>query len=661
MKKKWQKRLVKLVTKLGFGDKMKTGTLTADEQKQLFAEYEKEYSIAFQADREADDDDDDSDDDDTNILSPEDQISLASIFGPDKPKTKTEAVPALVKKVKEQEKTIGTLSKVPEPVIPAQTVKAEQTPAKVKAITLGIAPHTSSHLFGIEDKIFARGRWDTELMVSRTPMVSKLNLSRKKEFKNILNDYSQKLMERAGALEKDNLLGSLDFKKMIAGESAIDYSDLFGKAGEYIVRRTDLILAYIRTLPSVDSIFPMVSNIQNKEIAPGANFGELSQGYRAGKIFKGNVAFTAEIYSVVDVMFKFLFKDLIKLEKQYIGYLNREGSNVIKWTFIEWIMVHFGTILRNEQNMRRVTGVRVPQQDVVANPAMLAADGIYRALDRVEKDLKIYPNHDYRIYDETTIVNYFEAIWDFYTQVIPSMDGYKLYANLKHRSWYIRNFRDKYGRDSDFSGVTPESVIDVDANIVWVPNMQPNNYKIMITIPGNAENYEDKPFEMLAFYFERDWEEIGVMSRWKEGAGFQQAGIQYKTPAELVASEYASQWIFTNYPASTLAPDATIVNARLNILFETAANTADTEITDIQNMNINNVIRIVCGSMTNATTITKGGKFANITSDWEPAAVGDYIELYAELEDYTEVVDNENVTMTRPTGNYLELERKITA
>jgi hypothetical protein len=91
---------------------------------------------------------------------------------------------------------------------------------------------------------------------------------------------------------------------MVSGESTVDYSDLMDKAGEYIVRRQDLILAYLRNLPSVTNIFPKVSNIQNKEVAPGANFGELSQGYRSGRIFKGNVAFTAEIYSVVDVMFK---------------------------------------------------------------------------------------------------------------------------------------------------------------------------------------------------------------------------------------------------------------------------------------------------------------------------------------------------------------------
>lgn len=655
--KKWQKRLMQLVNKLGFGTKMEAGQLTADEQKQLFAEYEATYKVSFAADKEADEDDDEQD---PNVLSPEEQQQLASIFGGEKtPKTAKEAVPALTDKVKEQEKQIETLGKNPETKEPIEVVKATEDTKRIVAITLGHVAHTQAHLFGIEDPLFARGKWYNEITVSRKSAGENLTDEDKDDFQKSFKTFSQQVIARSRELEKNNMLGLLDFDKLVAGESHIDYSDLFGKAGEYIVRRTDLILAYLRSLPTVDHVFPMRSNIQNKEIAPGANFGELSQGYRKGEIYKGNVNFTAEIYSVTDVMFKYLFEDLIKLEKQYIGYLNKEGSNVIKWTFIEWIMTHFGEILHNERNMRRVIGVHVPDQDVVSNPAMFAADGGLRAIERVEEELKVYPNPEYRVYDETTIVEYFENFWDFYSQVIPSMIGYKLHANLKHRPWYIRNFRKIYSKDTDFRGVTPETINDVDANIVWIPNMPMNNYKVFITKPGNVENHEDKPNEMMAFYFERVWEFVRVMSRWKEGSGLQIAGIQYKTLQELIDSEYFNQWIFTNFPATELDPGATTIDARKNYLFLTGKNAAATALADIQKFRIDTVYKIVCGDMDNPTTIAKGGKFAKISEAWTPKAVGDYIKLYAELEDYTEKIDGENVKLTRPTGNFLELERKV--
>ena len=183
-----------------------------------------------------------------------------------------------------------------------------------------------------------------------------------------------------------------------------------------------------------------------------------------------------------------------------------------------------------------------------------------------------------------------------------------------------------------------------------------------ITTPGNVELYEDKPNEMHMFDFEQDFEDITVRSRWKEGSGLLMAGIQYKTLALLTSSGRENQYIFTNYPVSVLAADATKVNGRINSTFETAENTAATAITDIENASIETVYKIVCGNAgANKTTIAKSGKFAKIASAWTPANVGDYIKLYAELEDYTETIDGETVKKTRATGNFLELERKAYA
>ena len=657
--KKWQKRLMEAANSLSFVSKMESGSLTADEQKKLFAKYEEIHGVSFQADKEADEDLPKEE----PTLSTEAQKELASIFGDKAPKTQPEVVNTVKEQqttIENQKKDIDALKKEPEVKTPVAVVgvDANMSAAKTMAIVRGHVPHIATHLFGIEDPMFARGRWYNELTANLKPVAAEISLEERHQFKEVVNSFAKQLVQRSSEIHKLNMEGLLDYKQLISGQGVIDYSDLFGKAGEYIVRRTDLILAYFRTLPDVNHIFPLVSNIQNKEIAPGASFGELSQGYRAGKIFKGSVLFTAEIYSVVDVMFKFLFKDLIKLEKQYIGYMNREGSNVIKWTFIEWIMVYFGEQLRNEQNRRRIIGTRTPQQNVVANPAMLAADGGYRAIERVEEELKVQPNKEFGLYSEATTVDYYESFWDWVSQILDSMAGYKLYANAKHRPWYIRGFRKKYGKDTDFTGVSSSELNDVDANIVWVPNMPKNNFKVFITFPGNVENYEDKPNEMLGFYFERDWEEIGVMSRWKEGSGLQQAGIQFKTIEELKKSEHEFHWIFTNLPATKLEADQSIIDGKQNTLFLTGENTQAVSITDIANFDKNFVYKVVCGSTENATTIEKAGKFAKISEKWEPKKEGDYIKFYAELEDYEDTIDGETVTLTRPTGNFLELERR---
>ena len=144
-----------------------------------------------------------------------------------------------------------------------------------------------------------------------------------------------------------------------------------------------------------------------------------------------------------------------------------------------------------------------------------------------------------------------------------------------------------------------------------------------------------------------------------EGSVVQKAGVQYKTVDELTASGRKNQWLFTNFPVTELAPDATTVDGSLNTEYKTGANTAAAALTDITKASEEVVYKIVCGSMTNATKITKAGKFAKITADFIPAAVGDYIKVYAELEDYDVTVEGSTYKATRPTGNFLELERSV--
>lgn len=672
-----KEKLTQIVVALALTTKAaKKGGLTNEDWKNIQKSYKETFGVDLEADVQAS-----AKPENQEAISPELRSKVEGILNDEDPQLTdtagdqgtggtteasrqfdiTGALTGLTNKIEAQNAVISKLAEKPELGNATETANINQN--AMTARVLGKTAHTAGHIFGIEAPFFAKGKWWNDITASKKQIeLQDVDNASKQSFMEEFTSYIDGFKKRTAYLSENNMLGSMNFNKMISGESHIDYSDLLGKAGEYVVRRQDLILAYLRSLPSVESIFPLVSNIQNKEIAPGANFGELSQGYRSGKVFKGNVAFTAEIYSVTDVMFKFQFSDMIKLEKQYIGFLNREGSSVIKWTFIEWVIIHFGKILFNEQQRRRVVGVRVPQQNVVSNPAVFGADGALRAIERVEEELKVLPFVDLKVYTDVTILEYLENFYGKVEEILPNMEGVMMYCNAKHRRWYQALYRAKYGKDGDFT-VNKDQLIDTlsPSNIIWVPNMDNNCYKVWMTVPGNVENYEDKPQEMTLFYFERDFENILVMSRWKEGSGLQMAGVKYATPALLEASQRADQWIFTNYPVTVLDADATTIDGKVNSLFLTSVNTVATVITDITNASIEKVYKVICGGTANATTITKADNFSKIAADWVPTAVGDYIKLYAELENYEVIVDGETVIKTRATGKFLELERKVTA
>lgn len=669
--KKWQKRFIAVAKALGLIAKVKDGNLSADEQKQIFAEYENKYNVTFQSDKEADEDDDDPAVQDF-VLSADEQTEIANLIndeggdddddeGEKTPKTGKEANAVMKKTIIEQKKTIKKLAETPESDAPVTVISAgEANDSKVMAVVMGHTPHSATHLFGNECDFMSLGKWWNRLTSTRKEVrLEDLSDEDKNAFKKEFNAYTQSLINRSNHLSKTNSLGLLDYQKMISGTNPfVDYSDLDKNFGEYTVRRQDIILAFFRSIPSVASIFPVQSNVRNKEVVPTVQFGELSQGYRKGRIFKGNVKFASEIYWVNDVMFKYEFDDMIALQKRYVMDLSK-GSSVFQWTFIEWCVMWFGKQLFNEQQRRRVIGTRVPQQNVVANSAMLAADGALRAIQRAEEELKVLP-FDFGTYTEASIVDYAENFWDEIDSILPNMEDMRLYINLKHRKWYLRAFRQKYGTDTDFAGVK-DSVIDVNPEqIIWVPNMPNNCYKMWITSPGNVENLEYVPNEMLGFKFKEDFESVTAQSRWMEGSVVQKVGVQYKTPAELVASGRQNQWLFTNFAGTKLDPNVTTIDGSLNSEYQTGENTEATTLTDITNLSEEVVYKIICGSMTNATKITKSGKFAKISADWTPGAVGDYIKLYAELEDYDVTIDGETYKATRPTGNFLELERRVT-
>jgi hypothetical protein len=577
------------------------------------------------------------------------------------PTTVEEASQSFVSAMNAATRTIQNLAAQPEPSTPIAVVAGAGTgmTSQVFAIVMGHSAHTSTHLFGIENDYFKRGSWWNELVVTGQGKTDYRDQDAT-EFRAAFNNYAKDFKARCIELASSNQIGLLDYDKMIKGESFLDYSRMNSKLGEYIVRRMDTIIAYLRTLKSVASIFPVVSNVQNKMTAPTAFFEELSQSYKPGHYFKGAVNFDGEIYHVDDVMFKFFFDDPKQLEKEYIGYMNREGSNPMKWTLFEWCIVHFGTLLFNEQQRRRVVGVKVPRQGDFPQPAMLAADGALRAIQRSEEELKVLPFKDLKQYDRSMIVDYVETFYEEVMAIVPNMVGYFIFANEKHKPWYVKGFREKYGKDNDFTGPR-ENVADLSpVNIIWVPNMAMNDYKMWITSARNVENYEDKPNEMYGFYFQQDLEQLIMASWWKEGSGVLAPGVQFKTLADLEKSGHRLQWLFTNYAVVSLDPDTTVIDGLAGYEIETVNNTDDTVITDIENASVERVYKVICGSMENKTTIEKSGKFAEIASAWTPAAVGDYIKLYAELKQDTQTINGKTRTVVVPTGNFLELERRVT-
>ena len=567
--KKWILNLSALFKTLGFSkEKIETG-LSAEEWKQVRESYLETYGTSLESDKALNEDVPQHEPEALNLTA-EEKAALAQALG-----VKQEEVPADARLAAQKAAEVAAqnaaeakrlaeekarLADIPEEEMPADRVRAQH----VQPIN---TPHTKGYLFGVEHDYFSRKKWYNELMANPAHTLVQIGDSEADTFSKDFKAQTRALRDRLQEHRINGTYDQLDFMAQANGTIDFTTGDTALDALGYTVRRTDLVLAYFKSLPSVRNIFPVRSNVQNNEVAVSGIIGELSQGYRKGRIFKGSMEFQTDTYHVDDLMFKFNFEDLIELEKQYIGYLNKDHSAIIKWTFIEWVMVHYGEQLLKEQNERNIIGARVPQQDVTANPSNFAADGVLTALMRAYSQKRIMPFVEIGAYNAGSMLSTVEAFADRVQEVAGSLaDNLKFYLNARHKRWYIRAYREKYGQDADFTG-SNATLVDLDpSKIVWVPNMRQNDYFIWAAEPGNIELLEDKPGEMLAFSWKEELEGVAVVSRWKEGAHVQKAGVAFPTIAELEADNFKHQFVFINFPIGDTVGSSSLVSASASMV-----------------------------------------------------------------------------------------------
>lgn len=657
----WQKNVAAILKAMGISrEKVAAGNISAEEWKQIEEAYKTTHGKTLAEDKEAGEeaepDPAEPEAAAATQLSDEERTAIADMLGIEpaqvaqKPAAAAQQAAQAAQAARQQAEQMAHQPEVKKPVVEAG----------MKRVNLFGGAHTAEYLFGIEHPLYARNKQYNQL--TGTSIVGRISSSDVQAASKDFLEMAQIVSERYAQLREAGALASLTMASL-HGEGQINMVPPTSELGEYVVRRTDAIIAYFKEVPSVrGTFFPVHSNVQNAEVAISAIVGELSQGYRAGRIFKGGMSFAPDKYKVDDLMFKFNFADLVRLEKEYIGWLNRnEGSAIVKWTFIEWVLVHYGTQLIKEQSIRNVIGVRVPQQNVKANPSNLSADGALRAITRAIRQNRVLPFDSIGTYDADTMLDTVEAFADEVAKAHGGLDDMKIYLNKRHQRWYIRAYREKYGKDADFTGANAQ-LVDLDpASLVWLPNMKENDFIMFAMEPGSIELLEDKPGEMLAFDFTPEFEGVAVKSRWKEGAHAVKAGAPFKTVAELEADNYEHQFLFVNNPASALTIAAT-VNLSGNTLFtisQAAGESPATAITTANGVATDRVITLVASAA--GVELKKSGAFSKIDSDFVAGAKGDYIEVYPELEDATVTIDGESVTITRPTGKLLELGRKVTA
>lgn len=516
--------------------------------------------------------------------------------------------------------TIEKLSKQGAEVKPVATVAA--TPSVT-------GMHTKEYAFGIQNPFFAASRRYNSILINGR-IDGNPSADDRMAFKADAISYSEKLFERYRELRASGKLNLLKQAKVDISQLS---SDTEIGTRQFTIRQ-DMVIARIVSYPSLAGLFNTVSNVQSGQVITNVLFDEVSQAYQSGEVYKGNVDFQPEKAIVDKAMAKVRFEDMSTLETAYLNYLNKEGSDPVKWTLLEWLILSLAEKINSERIERSIRGCYVKPVKGESGPAILGSTGvIYRILSLYDSN-KALPFDDEELadYDASNIGDVFQ----FFAKKISirrpnDFKRFVIYANAAHQPMYMEWYSNKYGKNTDYTG-TKDVVPNYNMAIRWVPAM--GDLKLIFaTIPGNIELLQNVPGEEYKTMFERHLEEVIAYSYWMEGSSVGFAGRHFKSKADLKANKAREQYLFFNLPSITAAADATTVDTEgaeledLGFLIRTSANTKATVLTDIVNAKVGVVYRIECGDLTNATKIEKSGKFSEVEA-WTPAAVGDYIYVH---------------------------------
>ena len=459
-------RLNKVLEKLGFVKKFENKSLTSEEYKALCEEYQKEYqstlvddlaaensaseeaehqqqinslyAIVSKANNAAGDGNDCDDDDEGN--DPDDGKKNENSQQPTGA-SQNVSYEQLTKAVSGLAENVMKMAQGTAPDKPAAHVTAPSIP-------INGFESNSNYLFGIEHSLFdMKKRWNQitvnpALAASSTPDEATSIAFRKEAMA-----YAVALQQRYNYHQSRNELR--DTKALASGQFSTNYGgvDNAGLGDQFVILRQDALIARILELRNLTEFFPVRYGVQDRDVLFNAFFDEVSQGYQEGEIYKGGMQLENEMGYVDDAMIKVKFGPMKELERKYIAYLNKEGSDPIKWSMIEFCLLNLLKKAQDEQNQRRMRGIYVKPEAGQPSSFLNAGTGIWYTLLRYIHDYSIKP-FDNKSYNTYTSANMLDAVKEFITDVKThlsegmTIDNHVLYLNENHIDWWLANCRE---------------------------------------------------------------------------------------------------------------------------------------------------------------------------------------------------------------------------
>lgn len=318
-----------------------------------------------------------------------------------------------------------------------------------------------------------------------------------------------------------------------AAENSTEIDKLKDDVELYYRQNPERVKSLFRDTTGLPSFWPRRTNIVDRIADGNIVSAEISQTRKKGWLPKNKQLIQPEENKIfpVQIDIEHAGFELQKIENSWLNFMNKEGSQPFKMTYVEFLLVELDKRARKEDRMVATKGVYVktPDDATISGLAIHRGDGIFIKLWRalyVDKKIK------FALIGSPTAANIVDYVKNAIDSNVPEEEknnaGIVFYLSPTWLRAHVERKRVLFGLDNNYTGQEVMSIENYP-NVKMCPLIDLEGTGCMfITYDNVIETYENIPGEKSMYRFDTLKRDLYIFADYKWGAGFTHIGTTVK-------------------------------------------------------------------------------------------------------------------------------------
>jgi hypothetical protein len=385
--------------------------------------------------------------------------------------------------------------------------------------------------------------------------------------------------------------------------------------GLYYRQNPDAVKSLQRDTFGLPAFWPKKTKVDDKVSDATIATAEISQARKLPWLPKNKQTIKAEEGQIfpIQIDIEFVGYYLQKIEASWLNFMNKEGSQPYKTSFVKFLVSEIDKKARVEDRIATIGAVYVetPEDATVPGRFINRQNGLLYLAQQARDVTKKYRPFDLGMPTTVNIVDYVDNFIKSLPYEVRTQQGLVIYLSDYWLKAYKRRYEQIHGVYSDYQGYPKNPKDYANINFEVLIDMEGSDF-IFMTFDDNIEILENVPAEKSMYHFEYLLRKIYIWADYKMGVRFIHIGNQV---AENDPLEFAVQTVWSNtapvFPKDFFVPVHDDETGRVKVNFKNLYVTKDwkTDITEFTNTTPGTILKIKGDTtLANVKNVVDGAK-----------------------------------------------------